>query len=274
MVPLLLPLWVQIVFIIILQAMSGLMAGLTLGVLSLDPTELLIIQSVGTDDEKRCARHILPLRKLGNFLLCSLAIANVIVNSTLTILLDELTSGLFAIIFSTIGIVIFGEILPQAICSRYGLAIGSATRWVTKSVMFLTGIISWPLSKLLDLLLGGEIAVVYDRERLVELIKITQEDNQLGNDEINIISGTLAMKRKTAKDVMTPIDDVFMLSYEAVLDFDTLAEITKQGEYAHTNFLLLSDSRHVYLCDARTRGGTAAELLKRGPAAIGGADKV
>jgi len=37
----------------------------------------------------------------------------VLVNSTLTILLDGLTSGLVAVIGSTFGIVIFGEIIPQ-----------------------------------------------------------------------------------------------------------------------------------------------------------------
>ena len=52
----------------------------------------------------------------GNYLLCSLLLGNVLVNNSLTILLDTLTSGVVAIIGSTLGIVIFGEIVPQ-VCS-------------------------------------------------------------------------------------------------------------------------------------------------------------
>ena len=127
----LIPLWIQILLVIVLQCLSGLFSGLNLGLLSLDPTELQIVASVGASKEKKYAKHIIPLRQKGNFLLCSLVIGNVLVNSLLTILLDNLTSGLLAVVFSTIGIVLFGEIVPQALCNRFGLAIGSATRHIT-----------------------------------------------------------------------------------------------------------------------------------------------
>ncbi|GAV01715.1 hypothetical protein RvY_12378 [Ramazzottius varieornatus] len=225
----LIPLWIQILLVIVLQALSGLFSGLNLGLLSLDPTELQIVASVGAAKEKVHAKNIIPLRKKGNFLLCSLVIGNVLVNSSLTILLDDLTSGLYAVIFSTIGIVLFGEIVPQALCNRFGLAIGSATRYITMIVMGVTCLISYPLSRILDFLLGREIGTVYDRERLVELIRVTKDQNLLENDEINIISGTLSLKRKRVMDIMTPLDDTFMLPYDAILDFDTLAEITREG---------------------------------------------
>lgn len=73
---------------------------------------------------------------------------------------------------STIAIVIFGEIVPQAICSRHGLAVGARTVWVTKLFMGLTFPMSYPISLLLDRLLGKEIGNVYNRERLKELIKV------------------------------------------------------------------------------------------------------
>lgn len=46
---------------------------------------------------------------------------------------------------------------------------------------------------------------------------------------MNIISGALELRRKTVSDVMTKIEDVFMLDYEAVLDFETVSEIMKSG---------------------------------------------
>lgn len=47
---------------------------------------------------------------------------------------------------------------------------------------------------------------------------------------MNIISGALELRRKTVADVMTRIEDVFMLDYEAVLDFETVSEIMKSGK--------------------------------------------
>lgn len=37
------------------------------------------------------------------------------------------------------------------------------------------------------------------------------------------------MRNKKAEDIMTPIEDVFMVSYEAVLDFNILSEIFTRG---------------------------------------------
>ena len=69
-------------------------------------------------------------------------------------------------------IVIFGEIVPQAICSRHGLAVGARTVYITKLFMIITAPLSYPISLLLDRILGKEIGNVYNRERLKELIKV------------------------------------------------------------------------------------------------------
>lgn len=58
---------------------------------------------------------------------------------------------------------------------------------------------------------------------------MTKEYHGLEKEEVNIISGALEMKRKTVGDIMTRLEDVFMLNYDAVLDFDTVYEILKQG---------------------------------------------
>lgn len=50
------------------------------------------------------------------------------------------------------------------------------------------------------------------------------------NDEVNIISGALELRKKTVADVMTKIDDVYMLDYNAILDFETVSEIMKSGK--------------------------------------------
>ena len=49
-----------------------------------------------------------------------------------------------------------GEIIPQAVCTRYGLAVGAYSAWFVKALMLLCGIVAWPISKILDRVLGSE----------------------------------------------------------------------------------------------------------------------
>ena len=83
--------------------MSGLFSGLNLGLMSLDPMELKIVEKSGSKEEQKFAKKIYPVRAKGNFLLCTLLLGNVLVNNTLTILLNDLVSGLMAVIGSTAG---------------------------------------------------------------------------------------------------------------------------------------------------------------------------
>lgn len=53
--------------------------------------------------------------------------------------------------------------------------------------------------------------------------------NDLDRDEVNIISGALELRKKTVREVMTKIEDAFMLEYNAILDFETISEIMKSG---------------------------------------------
>ncbi|XP_043111914.1 metal transporter CNNM2a isoform X2 [Puntigrus tetrazona] len=226
----LLPFWLQVIFIAMLLCLSGMFSGLNLGLMALDPMELRIVQNCGTEKEKNYAKKIEPVRSQGNYLLCSLLLGNVLVNTTLTILLDDIAgSGLIAVVVSTIGIVIFGEIVPQAICSRHGLAVGANTILLTKFFMILTFPASYPVSKLLDHVLGQEIGTVYNREKLLEMLRVTDPYNDLVKEELNIIQGALELRTKTVEDVMTPLRDCFMIAADAILDFNTMSEIMESG---------------------------------------------
>ena len=59
--------------------------------------------------------------------------------------------------------------------------------------------------------------------------QVTNEYHDLEKEEINIISGALEMRRKTVGNIMTRLEDIFMLSYDSVLDFETVSEVLKQG---------------------------------------------
>lgn len=63
----------------------------------------------------------------------------------------------------------------------------------------------------------------------MEYIKVTKTYNKLEEDEVNIIAGALNLKNKTVGEIMTRLEDVFMLPLNALLDFNTVSEISKRG---------------------------------------------
>ena len=182
-----LPLSVEIIFIVCLICLSACFSGLNLGLMTLNVTELNIVIKCGSKWEKRFARVILPIRKHGNYLLCTLLLGNVLVNSAFTILLNDITEGYIALVASTLTIVIFGEIIPQAICNRYGLLVGAVTLPLTVTFLILTFPLSFPISKILDCILGEELGTNYKREELLELVR--QDKDNLEQDEKKIIAG-------------------------------------------------------------------------------------
>jgi metal transporter CNNM len=132
--------------------------------MSLDATNLNILKRSGTPKEKKYAARIEPLKKNTHLLLVTLLLGNTIVNETLPVLFHVLQlDGWQAVLVSTALIVVFGEIVPQAVCSRYGLEIGAFFAWPVRILMALEFIIAYPIAKLLDWVLGKHHGIVYRR---------------------------------------------------------------------------------------------------------------
>lgn len=48
-----------------------------------------------------------------------------------------------------IGIFFFFQVIPQAICSRYGLAVGANLVWLVRILMLVCYPIAWPIGKVI-----------------------------------------------------------------------------------------------------------------------------
>jgi len=215
------------IIIISLVILSGLFSGLTLGLLSLDKNELERKISLGNKDAKR----VYAVRKRGNLLLCTLLLGNVAVNSTLSIFLGNISSGVVAGLIATSLIVVFGEIIPQAAFSRYALSVGAKMSWLVKVFIFLMFPIAWPISIALDKALGDEMPSIYSKKELIEIVKEHRVavESAVDADEEKIIEGALSYSNKTAEQVMTPRTVVYALEIDSVLDKKLLEEIKEEG---------------------------------------------
>ena len=225
---------IQAFVALVLVGFSGMFSGLTLGLLSLDIEGLDIIVNAGTEDERRWAQRILPLRRRGNLLLCTLLLGNTLVNAVISILTADLTSGIIGGLISTALIVIFGEIVPQAVCSRHGLRIGAASVIIVKPLMIAMLPVTLPIAAILDCALGDEISTSYNRQQLDKLLEMHVEEGvvapeSITTDEQHLMSSALHFSSKQIEEIMTPLEDVFMISVTDNLDFDDLKAIYVSG---------------------------------------------
>lgn len=207
--------------------MSGLFSGLTLGLMGLNVFALKRKVKLGNKQAKK----IYPLRSKGNLLLCTLLLGNVAVNSALAVFLGSVTKGILAGVISTGLIVIFGEILPQAIFSRFALRFGSKTTWLVYVFLIILYPISKPLSMILDYFLGGELPTVYSKRELSMVLEEQKENTKsaLSDEEYKIIKRGLIISNKTVDLVMTPRVNVFFVNQNVVLNKENLAKINKTG---------------------------------------------
>ncbi|XP_026684926.1 metal transporter CNNM1-like [Diaphorina citri] len=91
--------------------------------------------------------------------------------------------------------------------------------------MLITFPLSYPMGKALDCLLGEEIGSIKTRENLKALVMATSNLVALKKDEVNIISGALEMTQKKVEEIMTKLDDCYMLDIETILNFTVISEI-------------------------------------------------
>ena len=169
------------------------------------------------------------MRQNGNRLLCTLLLGNVAVNALLSITLAAVASSIVGFLMSTALIVVFGEILPQALCSRHALYIGASTLPVVKLFMVLMSPIAFPLAWALDALLGEDVGTVHTKREMLQYMKVHLRQGILDDESGNVMRGALEMKEKSVHEVMTPLEDVFMLPESTTLSFKVVREIFEQG---------------------------------------------
>ncbi len=214
--------------VVALVTFSALCSGLNVALLSLDLAELQRKAKLNNND----ARKVLPLRKNTHLSLAALLLVNVAVVSATSLVLESKLYGLVAGAVSTLLIVTFGEILPQALFSRKALYYCSRFSPLLKIMIVVTYPVSKPLQLLLDTLFGEtQSRALQSRRELGMMITehLGNDTSELDADEVEIIRGALQLSEKRVRDIMTPIRSVYQMQPADVIDAAKIDEIKEHG---------------------------------------------
>ncbi|MEK7594613.1 MAG: CNNM domain-containing protein [Patescibacteria group bacterium] len=216
-----------IIEVILLILVSAICSGLNIAVMSLDPGDLKRKVKLGD----RAAKRVLPLRANTHLTLGSILLTNVAAVSATSLVLDQRLEGWVAGLVATLLIVVFGEVMPQALFSKNPLGWTSFFAPLLKFMIVVTYILSKPLAILLDVLFPHERSKLQTRHELGLLITEHLADNnsELDDDEVEIMRGALSLSEKRVRDIMTDIRHTYWLTPTTELTGDKIDELKDRG---------------------------------------------
>jgi metal transporter CNNM len=213
--------------VIILISMSAICSGLNLSLMSLEMADL---QRRAKNGSKQ-AKKVLPLRRNSHLSLASIVLSNVAIISATSLVLGNRFSGLVAGSISTLLIVVFGEIIPQALFIKNALKITARLSTLLRWMIIFTYPIAKPLQLLLDRLFGRQHTRLHSRRELGMIISehVDHRGSELDQDEIEIMRGALGLSDKHVRDITTTIENVYWLSPDTVIDAAKIDEIKAEN---------------------------------------------
>ncbi len=220
---------VVILEVILLIIVSAICSGLNIAIMSLSISDL----KRKAADNNKAAKKVLPLRTNTHLTLVSILLANVAAVSANSILLSHYINGWLAAAISTLLIVLFGEILPQALFIKNPLGWSAFLAPIIQAVIAITFVISKPLQVLLDKTLPATLNVspLQSRHELSMLMSehLNDDSSELDDDEVEIMKGALLLSEKKVKDIMTSIKDTFFLDPSTKLNDEIIQQIKIMG---------------------------------------------
>ena len=106
-------------------------------------------------------------------MLVTLLLMNAIAMESLPIFLDRVVPSFYAVLISVTVVLVFGEIVPQAICTGPDqLKIAEKMIPMTRFIMTVTYPITYPAALLLDACLGKHLVTRFDNSNLKQIIKL------------------------------------------------------------------------------------------------------
>ncbi|KAG5494863.1 hypothetical protein JIQ42_02479 [Leishmania sp. Namibia] len=250
----LVPAPVGALIVIILTCLAGTMAGLVLCVFSLDVTRLSGIAHTGNSADAARARRLVAILGKPHWLLIALLTWNDIALEMLPLVLNTFLPPAAAIVTSVAITIVFCEILPQAFFIQHAFELSALLSPFIRALMWITAPVAWPMSKLLDVVVGDKEAVFFQRRELREVIRIQDEmgerrrrwkraevgegggesqgndEEDLTKEEAKLMLNVLSLSESTAKDmVQLPSEIMYKWHIDTPLSPSLIAEVFAKG---------------------------------------------
>ncbi|RLN58959.1 hypothetical protein BBJ28_00016460 [Nothophytophthora sp. Chile5] len=171
--------WAYLCMSMLLICAAGMMAGLTMGLLSLDMLNMRILEMEGSALEKKYAKQVLPVLSQHHFLLVTLLVVNASANEALPIFLNKLVPEAVSILLSVTCVLLFGEIIPSAVFTGPNqLRIAAMLCPAVRVLMVIACPIAYPISRVLDMWLGADHdPAQYKRKEIKALVTLQREND-------------------------------------------------------------------------------------------------
>jgi CBS domain containing-hemolysin-like protein len=213
--------------VILLVVASAIFSGLNITIMALDLNDLKRKAKLGN----RQAKRVLPLRRRLHLTMSAILLANIATVAGTSLVLEERLGGWLAGVVSTLLIVIFGEVFPQALFAKSPLAWTSAFAPLLKASVAVTYVVSKPLQILLDALFPHHGSGLQSREELGLMVSehLGNKSSELDEDEIEIMKGALGLSEKRVRDIMTDVRHTYWLTPGTPLDETKIDEIKEEA---------------------------------------------
>ncbi len=226
---------------------SAMFSGLTLGLFGLGRLQLEIRAESGD----KAAIRVLALRKDANLLLTTLLWGNVSVNCLLTLLSDSIMTGVVAFVFSTVGITLFGEIVPQAYFSRNALQMGAFFAPVVRLYQKLFYILAKPSAMLLDWWLGPE-GITYFQEKSFKIMlekHMSAKSSDIGKTEGRGALNFLSLDDLKVSQEGEIVDPMSVIPLPSILDLPVFPEMERIPTDPFLQKIQISEKKWIILTD-------------------------
>jgi metal transporter CNNM len=220
--------------------------------------EMEIKARSGTPQEKLYAAKLIPIISQHHLLLVTLMLWNASATEALPIFLTALVPEYVAIIISVTLVLFVGEIIPASILTGpKQLQIAANCTPLVYLVLVIFFPLAYPISKCLDYVIGhGEGMTIYNRKEISTMMRLQREEGVkrasvhsksksratshgasssaggetlFEEEEVTIIDGALRYREMAVSEVMTPAENVYMVSVKEKLNYKLIYEIFKSG---------------------------------------------
>jgi len=181
---------------------SGLCAGINNGLFSLNKYQLKRKAQFGDAD----AKLVFSLYTMRYQVMATLVILNIVANTTIVVLINMVVNGFFAVFFSTILILFFGELIPMVYIKKNVVFVVARLYPVLNRLVVFTTPVTGTIGDLFDKWVGKDTQIFYTREELLKMFdgQKLSENSDIAADEARMIGKVLSFGERKIRDVMTP----------------------------------------------------------------------